>query len=53
MATVTPVWTDYVSVMNVATLAVGSKTGGTIDLRSKFGAFPFVRLGRNGSTALK
>jgi len=51
MATATPSWTDNVSVIAAATLAAGSKTRGTIDLRSKFGAFLFVRLGRKGATA--
>src|SRR5947207_341364 len=51
MATATPNWTDNVSVIAAATLAAGNKTRGTIDLRSKFGAFLFVRLGRKGSTA--
>ena len=51
MATATPVWTDNVSVISAATLAAGSRTRGTIDLRSKFGAFLFVRLGRKGATA--
>src|SRR2546421_8152965 len=51
MATATPNWTDNVSVIAAATLASGTRTRGTIDLRSKFGAFLFVRLGRKGSTA--
>src|SRR2546421_3855618 len=51
MATATPNWTDNVSVIAAATLAAGNKTRGTIDLRSKVGAFLFVRLGRKGSTA--
>ena len=51
MATATPNWTDNVSVIAAATLAAGNKTRGTIDLRSKFGAFLFVRMGRKGSTA--
>ena len=51
MATATPNWTDNVSVIAAATLAAGNKARGTIDLRSKFGAFLFVRLGRKGSTA--
>ena len=51
MATATPSWTDNVSVISATTLAAGSKTRGTLDLRSKFGAFLFVRLGRKGSTA--
>jgi hypothetical protein len=51
MASATPVWTDNVSVIAAATVAAGNKTRGTIDLRSKFGAFLFVRLGRKGSTA--
>ena len=51
MATATPVWTDNVSVIAAATLAAGSKTRGTIDLRAKFGAMLFLRLGRKGATA--
>src|SRR5436305_15346721 len=51
MATATPNWTDNVSVIAAATLTAGNKTRGTIDLRSKFGAFLFVRLGRKGATA--
>jgi len=51
MATATPVWTDNVGVIAAATLAAGNKTRGTLDLRTKFGAMLFVRLGRKGSTA--
>ena len=51
MASAAPVWTDNASVITAATLAAGNKTRGTIDLRSKFGAFLFVRLGRKGATA--
>ena len=51
MATATPVWTDNVSVIAAATLAAGNKTRGTLDLRSKFGAMIFLRLGRKGATA--
>ena len=51
MATATPNWTDNVSIIAASTLAAGNKTRGTLDLRSKFGAFLFVRLGRKGSTA--
>ena len=51
MATATPVWTDIVSVIATATLAAGNKTRGTLDLRSKFGAMLFLRLGRKGATA--
>jgi hypothetical protein len=51
MATVTPVWTDDVSVIAATTLAAGNKTRGTIDLRSKFGAFLFVRRRRFGRSS--
>jgi len=47
-----PVWTDNVSVVASATLARGATTSGTIDLRSKRGAYLFVRIGRQGTAAL-
>ena len=51
MATATPIWTDNVSVIAAATLTAGQRTRGTLDLRTKFGAFLFVRMGRKGTAA--
>lgn len=48
----TPVWTDNVSVIAAAVLARGSTTRGTLDLRAKFGARLFIRMGRGGTTGL-
>ena len=52
MATVTPVFTDNVSVIAAATLAKGAVSRGTIDLRTKYGAWLFMKIGRGGTTAL-
>lgn len=52
MSSVTPVYTDNVSVIAAAVLARGSTTRGTIDLRSKLGARLYAKLGRGGTTAL-
>lgn len=52
MATTTPSWTDNVSVIAAAVLARGSTTRGTLDLRSKHGAYILAKVGRGGTTAL-
>lgn len=52
MASVTPVFLDYQSVVAAQTLALGATARGTLDLRSVFGAYLFVKLGRGGTTAL-
>lgn len=53
MASATPVWTDPVSAIIAAqVLARGSTVRGTLDIRSKFGAYLFLKLGRGGTTAL-
>lgn len=52
MPTLTPTFTDNVSVVAAATLARNATTSGTIDLRSKRGAWLFIRVGRTGTTAL-
>lgn len=52
MATITPTFTDNVSVIAAANLARGSTTRGTIDLRAKRGAFIFLGIGKQGTTAL-
>ena len=51
MASVVPVWTDNVSVIPAQTVAFGNIVRGTLDLRQKFGAMLFVRLGRKGTAA--
>lgn len=50
--TVTPVYTDNVSVVAAQVLARGSRARGTLDLRTKYGAWLFVKIGRGGTTAL-
>ena len=45
-------WSDNISVVAVATLARGSSTRGTIDLRTKYGCFLFCKVGRQGTAAL-
>lgn len=50
--TVTPSFTDNVSVVAAAVLARGATARGTVDLRSKFGAYLFVKIGRGGTTGL-
>lgn len=52
MPNVTPVFTDGVSVISAQVLAWGNTLRGTIDLRTKFGAYLFARLGRGGANAL-
>lgn len=52
MASATPVWTDPTSVIAAATLARGSTSRGTLDLRTKFAARLFIKIGRGGTTAL-
>lgn len=48
---ITPVVTDNVDVIAPTTLAFQSVLRGTMDLRTKFGATLFMRLGRMGATA--
>lgn len=50
--TVTPTFTDNVSVVAAAVLAKGSTARGTVDLRLKFGAYLFLKIGRGGTTAI-
>lgn len=50
--TVTPTFTDNVSVVAAALLARGSTTRGTLDLRTKFGAYLFCKIGRGGTTGI-
>jgi len=50
--TTTPVYTDNVSVIAAATLARLGTARGTIDLRTKYGAWLFFKIGRGGTTAL-
>jgi hypothetical protein len=50
--TVTASFTDNVSVVAAAVLARGSTARGTLDLRSKYGAYLFVKIGRGGTTGL-
>ncbi len=52
MALVTPNFTDNLSVVTAQVLARGSTVRGTIDLRTKFGAYVFAKIGRGGTTAL-
>lgn len=52
MASITPSFTDNVSVIAAADLARGSIARGTLDLLAKWGAWLMVRLGREGTTAL-
>ena len=51
-STTTPVWTDNVSVVSAQVLARGSTVRGTLDLRSKYGAYIFGKVGRGGTTGL-
>jgi len=55
MAISTPNWTDNIALAGTLatpqTLAHSNKVKGTLDLRSKFGGFLFVRLGRLGTNA--
>jgi len=48
----TPGVTDNVAVVAVQVLARGSTVRGTLDLRSKLGAWLFIKIGRGGTTAL-
>lgn len=52
MSTITPSYTDNVSVVAAAVLARGSLARGTLDLRTKIGAYLFVKMGRGGTTGL-
>lgn len=52
MSTITPTWTDNVSVITEQVLIRGSTVRGTLDLRTKFGAMLFCKVGRGGTTAL-
>jgi hypothetical protein len=47
----TPIWTDNVSVVAATTVAAGSATRGTVDLRGKPGAQLLAWIGRKGATA--
>lgn len=53
MASATPVWTDNVTpvIASTAITLPGIATA-TLDLRTKFGAYLFARIGRAGTTAL-
>ena len=51
MASLTPVWTDNVSVIPAQTVAFGNVVRGTLDLRLNYGAMLFVRRGRKGTAA--
>lgn len=51
MASVTPSWSDNVSVIAATTVSAGGTARGTIDLRSKIGAYITLWAGRKGSTA--
>jgi hypothetical protein len=50
--TVTPTWTDNVTVISDQVLARGSTLRATLDLRTKIGAYLFAAAGRGGTTAL-
>lgn len=50
--TVTVSFTDNVSVVAAQVVAKGATARGTLDLRSKFGAYLFAKIGRGGTTAL-
>lgn len=50
-STVTPTWTDNVSVIAATTVANTGTARGTIDLRSKAGAYITIWIGRKGTTA--
>jgi len=51
MPSVTPVWTDNLAVIAPVTISAGNTARATLDLRAKFGAMLFIRLGRKGSAA--
>ena len=53
MANTAPSWTDNgTTVISPVALGRGNVKRGTIDLRSKFGAYLFLGVGRGGTTAL-
>ncbi len=53
MPSITPSWTDTATnIVAIASLARNAVVSGTIDLRSKFGAFLFICVGKTGTTAL-
>jgi hypothetical protein len=52
-ATITPTFTgDGGNVLGAGVLARGSTARGTLDLRTAFGAYLFVKVGRGGTTAI-
>jgi hypothetical protein len=53
MASATPVWTDNITLLGRTTLARGiTANTSTFDLRGKWGANVFIRIGRGGTAAL-
>jgi hypothetical protein len=52
MASITPVWTDLTTVIADAAITRPGVAAGTLDLRTKFGAYLFAKVGRVGTTAL-
>lgn len=52
MTDITPNWSDYQSILTAQALTRGSRAAGSIDLRAKFGAYAFIRVGRQSNTAL-
>lgn len=52
MASITPVFTDNVSVIGAQSLSRGSRVKATLDLSSKEGAYLMAAIGRTGTTAL-
>ncbi len=50
--TVTPTWTDNVTILALTTLALNAVSRTTFDWRAKWGGFCFIRIGRGGVTAL-
>ena len=50
MAVATPTFTDNVSVIAPTSVAAGGLTSGSIDLRTKKGAWLFIAVGRQGAT---
>jgi hypothetical protein len=52
MASVTPVWTDLVTVISDQAITRPNIVSATLDLRTKFGAYIFAKHGRVGTTAL-
>jgi hypothetical protein len=48
-----PAWNDYQTVVAAQVMArAATPVRGTLDLRSKYGAFIFIKIGRGGTTAL-